>query len=146
MEYGVDNVDKVIYQLSVHDVLSVMVDKFQEELSAMTDEEIVELINQVSDNFQIDEWSEIMYYMIDFFINLKRQEKVEMERMTAQDILKELKGYEGMGELKTDEELNYLTEYYASVQDDEALENYDVYDMAELIYLNEILFGDNQAN
>lgn len=65
-----------------------------------------------------------------------------MERMTAQDILKELKGYEGMGELKTDEELNYLAEYCASVQDDEALENYDVYDMAELIY-NEILFGDN---
>ena len=67
--YGVD---KVIYQLSVDDVLSVMADKFQEELSAMTDEEIVELINQVSDNFQIDEWAEIMYYMIDFFINFKR--------------------------------------------------------------------------
>ena len=70
--YGVDNVDKVIYQLSVDDVLSVMADKFQEELSAMTDEEIVELTNQVSDNFQIDEWTEIMYHMIDFFINLKR--------------------------------------------------------------------------
>ena len=70
--YGVDNVDRVIYQLSVDDVLSVMADKFQEELSVMTDEEIVELTNQVSDNFQIDEWAEIMYYMIDFFINLKR--------------------------------------------------------------------------
>lgn len=70
--YGVDNVDRVIYQLSVDDVLLVMADKFQEELSAMTDEEIVELTNQVSDNFQIDEWAEIMYYMIDFFINLKR--------------------------------------------------------------------------
>ena len=70
--YGVDNVDKVIYQLSVDDVLSVMADKFQEELSVMTDEEIVELINQVSDNFQIDEWTEIMYHMIDFFINFKR--------------------------------------------------------------------------
>ena len=65
-----------------------------------------------------------------------------MERMTVQDILKELKGYEDIGELKTDEELNDLVEYYASVQDDEALENYDVYDMAELIY-SEILFGDN---
>ena len=65
-----------------------------------------------------------------------------MERMTAQDILKELKGYEDIGELKTDKELNDLVEYYASVQDDEALENYDVYDMAELIY-SEILFGDN---
>ena len=65
-------VNKVIYQLSVDDVLSVMADKFQEELSVMTDEEIVELTNQVSDNFQIDEWAEIMYYMIDFFINLKR--------------------------------------------------------------------------
>ena len=70
--YGVDNVDKVVYQLSVDDVLSVMADKFQEELSVMTDEEIVELTNQVSDNFQIDEWAEIMYYMIDFFINFKR--------------------------------------------------------------------------
>ena len=65
-----------------------------------------------------------------------------MERMTAQDILKELKGYEGIEELKTDEGLKDLAEYYASVQDDEALENYDVYDMTELIY-NEILFGDN---
>lgn len=70
--YGVDNVDRVIYQLSVDDVLLVMADKFQEELSAMTDEEIVELTNQVSDNFQIDDWTEIMYYMIDFFINFKR--------------------------------------------------------------------------
>lgn len=65
-----------------------------------------------------------------------------MERMTVQDILKELKGYEDIGELKTDEELNELAEYYDDVQDDEALENFDVYDMAELIY-NEILFGDN---
>ena len=70
--YGVDNVDKVIYQLSVDDVLSVMVDKFQEELSVMTDEEIVELTNQVTDNFQIDSWAETMYYMIDFFISLDR--------------------------------------------------------------------------
>ena len=70
--YGADNVDKAIYQLSVDDVLSVMADKFQEELSVMTDEEIVELTNQVSDNFQIDEWAEIMYYTIDFFISLKR--------------------------------------------------------------------------
>ena len=65
-----------------------------------------------------------------------------MERMTAQDILKELKGYEDIEELMTDEELNNLAEYYASVQDDEALENYDVYDMAELIY-NDVLYGDN---
>ena len=49
---------------------------------------------------------------------------------------------EGIEELMTNEELNDLAEYYDSVQDDEALENYDVYDMAELIY-NEILFGDN---
>lgn len=65
-----------------------------------------------------------------------------MKRMTAQDILKELKSYEGIEELMTNEELNELAEYYDSVQDDEALENFDVYDMAELIY-NEILFGDN---
>ena len=65
-----------------------------------------------------------------------------MKRMTAQDILKELKSYEGIEELTTNEELNELAEYYDSVQDDEALENFDVYDMAELIY-NEILFGDN---
>lgn len=65
-----------------------------------------------------------------------------MKRMTAQDILKELKSYEGIEELMTNEELNELAEYYDNVQDDEALENFDVYDMAELIY-NEILFGDN---
>lgn len=65
-------VNKVIYQLSVDDVLSVMADKFQEELRAMTDEEIVELTNQVSDNFQIDNWAETMYYMIDFFMNFER--------------------------------------------------------------------------
>ena len=70
--YGVDNVDKVIYQLSVDDVLLVMADKFQEELSVMTDEEIVELTNQVSNNFEIDSWAESMYYMIDFFINFER--------------------------------------------------------------------------
>ena len=65
-----------------------------------------------------------------------------MKRMTAQDILKELRGYEDIRELMTGEELNELAEYYDDVQDDEALENFDVYDMAELIY-NEILFGDN---
>lgn len=65
-------VNKTIYQLSVDDVLSVMADKFQEELRDMADEEIVELINQVSDNFQIDEWAEIMYHMIDFFISIER--------------------------------------------------------------------------
>ena len=65
-----------------------------------------------------------------------------MERMTAQDILKELKGYEDIEELMTDEELSNLAEYFADVQDDEALENYDVYDMAELIY-NDVLYGDN---
>ena len=70
--YGVDNVDKVIYQLSVDDVLSVMADKFREELSVMTDEEVVELVDQVSNNFQIDSWAETMYYMIDFFISLDR--------------------------------------------------------------------------
>lgn len=70
--YGVDNVDKVIYQLSVDDVLLIMADKFQEELSVMTDEEIVELTNQVSDNFEIDGWAETMYYIIDFFISLER--------------------------------------------------------------------------
>ena len=70
--YGVDNVDKVIYQLSVDDVLSVMADKFQEELSVMTDEKIVELTNQISNNFSIDDWAEIMYYIIDFFISIER--------------------------------------------------------------------------
>ena len=70
--YGADNVDKVIYQLSVDDVLLIMADKFQEELSVMTDEEIVELTNQVSDNFEIDSWAEAMYYMIDFFISIER--------------------------------------------------------------------------
>lgn len=65
-----------------------------------------------------------------------------MKRMTAQDILKELKSYEDIRELMTEEELNDLAEFYDSVQDDEALENLDVYGMAELIY-NEILFGDN---
>ena len=70
--YGVDNIDKVIYQLSVDDVLLIMADKFQEELSLMTDEEIVELTNQVSNNFEIDSWAETMYYMIDFFISLDR--------------------------------------------------------------------------
>lgn len=65
-------VNKVIYRLSVDDVLMVMADKFQEELSVMTDEEIVELTNQVSDNFEIDSWAETMYYMIDFFINFER--------------------------------------------------------------------------
>lgn len=70
--YGVDNVDKVVYQLSVDDVLLIMADKFQEGLSLMTDEEIVELTNQVSNNFEIDSWAETMYYMIDFFINFER--------------------------------------------------------------------------
>ena len=70
--YGVDNIDRVIYQLSVNDMLSVMAEKFQEELSLMTDEEIVELTNQVSHSFEIDNWAEIMYYMIDFFINFER--------------------------------------------------------------------------
>ena len=71
-------VNKIIYQLSVDDVLSVMADKFQEELRVMTDEEIVELTNQVSDNFEIDSWAETMYYMIDFFISLDRQELEEL--------------------------------------------------------------------
>lgn len=70
--YGVDNIDRVIYQLSVNDMLSVMAEKFQEELSLMTDEEILELTNQVSHSFEIDSWAEIMYYMIDFYINFKR--------------------------------------------------------------------------